>query len=131
MKIYYSIRNGGDGSASITWMESQELASWDQDHMYEGWGEDCSGSIEIEGRFLEKVITKEAYLLDMDEERETSKFIEQFFPQGLPDFTVTMGRNRYYNILANGFVVATRFAYPEIQCTEEGVKRIQEELDNL
>jgi hypothetical protein len=36
--IYYSIRNGGDGSAYPYFYESEELAEWDQEHLTEGWG---------------------------------------------------------------------------------------------
>lgn len=44
--IYYSIQNGGDGSAYPTFFLTEEAATNDQDLMYEGWSEDCSGTIE-------------------------------------------------------------------------------------
>ncbi len=30
MRIYYSIQDNGDGSASVMFLETQELATWDQ-----------------------------------------------------------------------------------------------------
>ena len=69
-RLYYSIQNGGDGSAYPAWMESKELAEWDQANMDEGWGEPCCGYIEVlsdsEITFNEKLITIE----DLIEERE-------------------------------------------------------------
>lgn len=47
-KIYYSIRNSGDGSAYPFFMESLELAKIDQEYDYDTWAEDCSGWITIE-----------------------------------------------------------------------------------
>ena len=35
MKIWYSVLNGGDGSAYPVFMTTKELAEWDQDHMDE------------------------------------------------------------------------------------------------
>jgi hypothetical protein len=46
-EFYYSVQNGGDGSAYPSFMESMELAEWDQDNMSEGWGESCTGSITV------------------------------------------------------------------------------------
>jgi hypothetical protein len=93
LEIHYSIRNGGDGSASPEFMESAELASWDQGHMDEGWGEDCSGSIEFESDSpiicKEKITTKESYLIRMINYGEDyEEFKGVFFPEGLPKFTV-------------------------------------------
>ena len=47
-EIFYSIQNGGDGSAYPMFMESMELAELDQEHIIEGWGEPCTGSITME-----------------------------------------------------------------------------------
>ena len=46
--IWYSVHNGGDGSAYPVLMESEELAELDQRHQDEGWGEPCYGSITLE-----------------------------------------------------------------------------------
>jgi hypothetical protein len=47
-KIWYSIQNGGDGSAYPVWMESEALCKIDQEFMDEGWGEPCFGWLSIE-----------------------------------------------------------------------------------
>lgn len=71
-KLYYSIQNGGDGSAYPYWMESEELAEWDQRNMDEGWGEPCYGFVEVESDseiiFHEKLTTID----DLIEDREDS-----------------------------------------------------------
>ena len=50
LELYYSIQNGGDGSAYPEFFESAELAEWDQENpLYdEGWAEDCSGTLRLE-----------------------------------------------------------------------------------
>ena len=45
--LYYSVSNGGDGSAYPNFFESEELAEWHQDHLEDGWGESCTGVIEV------------------------------------------------------------------------------------
>lgn len=52
LTLYYSVSNGGDGSAYPQWFETRELAEIDQElqSMFgEGWGESCTGEIVIEG----------------------------------------------------------------------------------
>lgn len=46
IKLYYSPHNNGDGSVSLTWFLTEADARYDQDHLDEGWGEDCSGKID-------------------------------------------------------------------------------------
>jgi hypothetical protein len=46
IKLYYSIRNAGDGSSYLRWFFSQEDASNDQENQDEGFAEDCSGMVE-------------------------------------------------------------------------------------
>ena len=98
IKVWYSVQNGGDGSANTIFMESKELCEWDQDHMDEGWGESCIGCFEFAGDNVEiitNIITKEeyyknTYLRGSDwREKEIPKFINQFFPEGLPDYLDT------------------------------------------
>ena len=48
MQIWYSVQNCGDGSAYPSFMESEAQAELDQKWMDEGWGESCTGYIEIE-----------------------------------------------------------------------------------
>jgi hypothetical protein len=49
LRLYYSVINGGDGSAYPRFVESAKLATWLQENDYfdEGFGEDCSGSITL------------------------------------------------------------------------------------
>jgi transcriptional regulator with XRE-family HTH domain len=46
VEVWYSIRNGGDGSAYPIWFLTEELAEKDQEEMDEGWGEPCIGMVE-------------------------------------------------------------------------------------
>ena len=58
-KIWYSISNNGDGSASVIPMESEELCELHQRLlMDEGWAEDCHSYIAIESE--NPIIIKEA-----------------------------------------------------------------------
>lgn len=126
LKLYYSVQNGGDGSAYPRLMESKELAEFDQEHMDEGWGESCTGSITLESdtdiKCLDEVQSKEAYFIDkyinayssVDEE-EKDEFLAKFFPNGLPIFSVetekvkTSAVHLYNNVFADGKRVARFF----------------------
>lgn len=44
--VWFSIQNGGDGSAYPFWFLTEEEAALDQEDMDEGWGEPCIGSVE-------------------------------------------------------------------------------------
>ena len=44
--VWFSIQGGGDGSAYPDWFLSGEQANFDQENLYEGWGEPCIGSVE-------------------------------------------------------------------------------------
>jgi hypothetical protein len=56
-KVWYSPTNGGDGSVFLRWFLTEKEAREDQDNQDEGWGEDCSGSVET---FIGSDIHKEA-----------------------------------------------------------------------
>lgn len=58
MKIWYSVRNGGDGSAYPVFMECEEQAELDQKHMDEGWGESCAGYVEVESPSTKPITVK-------------------------------------------------------------------------
>lgn len=51
MKIWYNVRDGGDGSAYPKFFTSEALAELDDEFMVEfydgGWGEMCVGYIEV------------------------------------------------------------------------------------
>jgi hypothetical protein len=78
-RLYYSIQNGGDGSAYPRWMESEELAEWDQRHMDEGWGEPCCGYLEVESdseiTFNEEITTVDDII---KEKEETLEWVEKY-----------------------------------------------------
>jgi len=42
--IWYSIQNGGDGSAYPKWFLTEDEAEYDQES--EDWGEPCTGNVE-------------------------------------------------------------------------------------
>jgi hypothetical protein len=58
LTLWYSVGNGGDGSAYPRWFESERLTEMDQDLMEEGWGECCNGSITVEGENMKVVGTR-------------------------------------------------------------------------
>lgn len=126
LNLYYSIQNGGDGSASPRFMESAELTYWDQEHMDEGWGEPCDGVITLTSESpitVERIdiMTKERYLISNYIEgyharnSEAKEFIEEFFPDGLPEFEVIeedeiiRGEYKYNIIKIEGKEVARLF----------------------
>ena len=65
--VWFSIQNGGDGSAYNKWFLSSEEAEYDQDHMSSGWGECCMGSVET---FVGSDIYNEALVNNEDEDNE-------------------------------------------------------------
>ena len=71
-KIFYSIQNGGDGSAYPHWFESKELAELDQEYLDEGWGESCTGSITIEHdgpiKIVDEIATVDGVIAEVEEE---------------------------------------------------------------
>lgn len=72
-KLYYSTRNNGDGSASVIFMESKELAELDQEYVYEGFAEDCSSFVAIESNStirVDEIVTVEDMI------KETKKDME-------------------------------------------------------
>ena len=44
--VWFSVRNGGDGSAYPVWFLTRPDADKDQENMCEGWGESCIGSVQ-------------------------------------------------------------------------------------
>ena len=66
-KVYYSVYNGGDGSAYPIFFESEKSSDFHQYLLNEsgsGWGEDCVGVLEIESDGpvkVKEIITDEEY----------------------------------------------------------------------
>ena len=105
LQLFYTIANGGDGSANLEFWESAELAAWAEDHVEEGWGEPCNGCIEIDGDNLihhEDVQTALGYFIEnyMEDENANSKevraFRKKFFPHGLPPELKVMSIDAQY-----------------------------------
>lgn len=71
LTLWYSVGNGGDGSAYPQWFESERLTEMDQELMSEGWGECCNGSITIEGDNMKPVgmfiTTKQEFIKELDD----------------------------------------------------------------
>jgi hypothetical protein len=63
-KIWYSIQNGGDGSAFPEFFESEELCKIDQEYMDEGWGDPCLGCLTIEHNGPINIIDEKIYNVD-------------------------------------------------------------------
>lgn len=128
--IYYSIENCGDGSAYPRMFDSEELAAWHREHLYEGWGKDCVGEITVEGDNLScpELQTKEGHYLtlleDEDEDGQIAAFVAKFFPDGLPKFTVEIIKPHYYGVFVEGRLVHEQFAYPEKKANKEGVTNL-------
>jgi hypothetical protein len=71
-KVYYSLRNNGDGSAGLLWFDGQALANIDQEFQDEGFAEPCTGWITIKhGLSIEiqdDVAMVDTVLADIEEE---------------------------------------------------------------
>jgi len=67
--IYYSVQNGGDGSACPVFMETERIALMDQDLMLEGWGEPCVNSLTIHGNniIVDSIKTEKKFLEELKE----------------------------------------------------------------
>ena len=64
IKLWYSIRNGGDGSAYLDWFLTEKEAIKDQENM-EDWGEPCYSSIDsYEGSHEHKEASREREMED-------------------------------------------------------------------
>lgn len=69
MRIYYSVQNGGDGSAYPKFFENELISEMDQS-FEEEWGEPCTGFIEVEGdnlKVVSKIITVADYIEQLKE----------------------------------------------------------------
>lgn len=136
MNIYYSIQNGGDGSAYPLFLSTSKLARWDQDHMDEGWGESCDGSLTILTKndvVVAEMLDEVGYWLQLTEDEDydlwkyRDEFLSEFFPEGLPQFEVRLRAvedEPYYDIYLDGVKKGSRFAYnydkKEAEATEAG-----------
>ncbi len=67
--IWYSVSNGGDGSAYPQWFLTEEETEYDQENMSEGWGETCNGSVET---YMGSNIHKQAEQNSKEQAKERS-----------------------------------------------------------
>lgn len=68
MRIYYSVSNGGDGSAYPTFYENEMLSDMAQS-FEEEWGEPCTGFLEIEGDniVVKNITTEKEYIKELED----------------------------------------------------------------
>ncbi len=123
LELFYSIQNCGDGSASAKFMSSKALAEYDHDNMDEGWGELCVGSITVQSEspitVEDKITTPEMYLVTLINNLsypKVQKFVKEFFPDGVPEFTVVTrpsssnnDKYLYNDVFVNGVKIASIF----------------------
>ena len=121
--LYYSIENGGDGSAYPVWFDTEALASWHQEHMDEGWGEPCNDSISVESNgdmFCDELQTAEKYYLELiseyygdaiEEDSDIKSYVEEFFPDGIPFFIVSVLDDKKYEVILNGKTIDTMYGH--------------------
>ncbi len=143
MRIYWSIQDHGDGSASPLFLDSRKLAEWDQDHMDEGWGEPCCGELDI---ISESSITVEGlrstigYYLWKElggswwSEKDKKEFEAEFFPGGVPRFQVLILQkdDKYYHVYVDGVRHYKKRGWnrelSEFEISESGRIELQTEL---
>lgn len=130
--IYYSIQNGGDGSAYPIYFETQELANWDQDNMDEGWAETCSGKLLILGDnvTVEESMNKDAYLLYLMDRQDTllKTYIQKFYPNGVPEFNVRFIGGYEYAVYIENRYITKLFRSLEKGHEFDRIKHIMDEI---
>jgi len=151
--IHYSVQNGGDGSASPTFMETSRLAEWDQEMMSGEWCEPCTGTLKIEvikDGYVgsPSVVTELGYLIDHWLEHYRyggwdllDRFKKCFFPGGVPRLHVRLDETNeaYYLVCHRGSVVSKSFAHHRDKstthgrcvATEAGCVALEEDLKSL
>ena len=137
LTVYYSVSDGGDGSAYPVFFADKAVAEWHQSHEEkDSWAEDCTGSITFEGDNLccPDAETKEEYYLRLfldgwENEDEVQKFTARFFPEGLPIFDVNIIEKKYYGILVKGKVIYKSFSHPD-NASEKGRWKLEKKLKN-
>lgn len=122
LKVYYSVQNGGDGSAYPVFFTDKDVAEFHQEQENEdgeGWAESCTGDITFEGDNLccPEATTKEGYYLELlldgwENEDEVQKFVSKFFPKGIPKFDVNILNERRFGVLVEGKVIYEAFCHP-------------------
>lgn len=101
-ELWYSVENGGDGSAYPIFFNSKDNAEQHQENLDEGWAEDCSGAVRlvirdndiylVERRWLSELSRHEDKYLKLPTAPETTEILKSRF-----DSLVEMENE--YNIL--------------------------------
>jgi hypothetical protein len=83
--LWYSVHNGGDGSAYPVLMESEKQVEIDQENLDEGWGEPCYGNIVVTSAtamsVTSHVLTIDEQLRELEEEYN-SDYLQEYKAQG-------------------------------------------------
>ncbi len=145
LRIYYSIQNNGNGSASSKFMDSRELAEWDQDHLDEGWGDESWGELDMVSATpitVEKVMSTIGYYIWKETDEywtytDRDEFESKFFPSGLPKFEARMleGCDKYYYVFVAGVQHYRERGWSrkakKFEISEAGLVKFQKTLDKL
>lgn len=79
--VYYGCFGGGDGSVHLRWYLDGKTASEEEESQSEGWGEDCTGSVEtFIGSDIHKKAIKNEEGLKNSPERASLKEMENVDP---------------------------------------------------
>lgn len=78
--MYYSVRDNGDGSVSVEFYESLELAAFFDDE----WGESSTGKVPLKAQTVEGIFWQN--LVSNYRNFDFAKFVKEFFPDGIPHY---------------------------------------------
>ena len=121
--LYYSVQNGGDGSAYPKWFTTQELADWHQEHEDEGWGETCTGYITVESdseMVCDELISAEKFYLELisdyygdgiENDSDIQAYVKEFFPDGIPFFIVAVKDADQYEVILKGKTIDIMYGH--------------------
>ena len=95
MRIYYSVSNGGDGSAYPTFFENKMLSDMHQSFEDE-WGESCTGHLDIKGDNIVviDITTMETYLKELEQELSYEDDDDENIDDGLSEIGNIRDDNR-------------------------------------
>lgn len=114
--VYYACMNGGDGSVSLRWFLSSDAANDAEDSQSEGWGENCTGSVEtfVGSDIYNKAVRNEnSYQANPDRELRKEmigvfhmgidEWVDNYFDKFTDKQDILREKNRLLNIInSNG-----------------------------
>ncbi len=123
--LYYSVQNGGDGSAYPKWFTTEALADWHQEHEEEGWGETCTGYITVESdseMVCDELMSAEQFYLELigdfyssthevHNDPNIQAYVKEFFPNGVPFMTVVVKDDDKYEVILEGKTIDTMYGH--------------------